>query len=63
MHPKGIALFNENLIRLFHERAKQDLVYVDATGRVVLGQGFSNFWSYGAHEEIDHNFRSPTINF
>jgi len=37
MHPKGVALFNENLIRIFHERAKQDLVYVDATGSVVLG--------------------------
>jgi len=23
--------------------------------------GFSNFWCYGAHEEIDHNLRSPTI--
>jgi len=28
-----------------------------------LGQGFSNFWCYGAHEEIDHNLRRPTINF
>jgi len=27
-----------------------------------LEQGFSNFWCYGAHEEIDHNLRSPTIN-
>jgi len=26
-------------------------------------QGFSNLWCYGAHEEIDHNLRSPTINF
>jgi len=26
-------------------------------------QGFSIFWFYGAHEEIDHNLRSPTINF
>ena len=26
-------------------------------------QGISNFWCYGAHEEIDHNLRSPTINF
>ena len=29
----------------------------------MLDQGFSNFWCYGAHEEIDHNLRSPTINF
>jgi len=28
-----------------------------------LKQGFSNFWCCGAHEEIDHNLRSPTINF
>jgi len=28
-----------------------------------LDQGCSNFWCYGAHEEIDHNLRSPTINF
>jgi len=28
----------------------------------ALGQGFSNFWCYGAHEEIDHNLRSPTRN-
>jgi len=28
-----------------------------------LHQGFSNFWCYGAHEEIDHNLRSPTKNF
>ena len=27
-----------------------------------LEQGFSKFWCYGAHEEIDHNLRSPTIN-
>jgi len=37
MHPKGVALFIENLIRNFHERAKQDLVYVEATDSVVLG--------------------------
>ena len=30
---------------------------------VPLRQGFSKFWCYGAHEEIDHNLRSPTINF
>jgi len=29
----------------------------------VLGQGFSNFWCCGAHEEIDHYLRSPTRNF
>ena len=26
-----------------------------------LRQGFSNFWCYRAHEQIDHNLRSPTI--
>jgi len=30
--------------------------------RYELVQGFSNFWCYGAHEEIDHSLRSPTIN-
>ena len=30
---------------------------------VCLVQVFSNVWGYGAHEEIDHNLRSPTINF
>ena len=29
----------------------------------TVKQGFSIFWFYGAHEEIDHNLRSPTINF
>jgi len=28
-----------------------------------IDQGFSNFWCYGGHEEIDHNLRSTTINF
>ena len=28
-----------------------------------LRPGFSNFWCYGAHEEIDHDLRSTTINF
>ena len=32
-------------------------------GLIGLCQGFSNFWCYGAHEEIDHNLRSPAINF
>jgi len=27
-----------------------------------LDQGSSNFWFYGAYEEMDHNLRSPTIN-
>ena len=27
-----------------------------------LAQRFSNFWCYGAHEEVDHYVRSPKIN-
>jgi len=37
MHPRGVALFSEDLIRISHKRAKQDIVYIDATGSVVLG--------------------------
>ena len=37
MHPRGVALFSEDLIRIFHKRAKQDIIYIDATGSVVLG--------------------------
>jgi len=37
MHPRGVALFSEDLIRIFNKRAKQDIVYIDASGSVVLG--------------------------
>jgi len=30
---------------------------------ILIEQGFSNVWCHGTHEEIDHNLRSPTINF
>ena len=30
--------------------------------KCVVEQGFSNFYCYGAHEEVDHYLRSPTIN-
>jgi len=36
--------------------------YVKAS-QICVMQEFSNFWCCGAHEEIDHNLRSPTINF
>jgi len=37
MHPRAFALFSEDLIRIFHKRAKQDIIYIDSTGSVVLG--------------------------
>jgi len=38
-------------------------VYANQVSCCAVQQGFSNFWCYGAHEEIDHNLRSPRINF
>jgi len=37
MHTRGVPLFSEDLIRIFHKRAKQDIVYIDTTGNVVVG--------------------------
>jgi len=37
MHPKGIILFSEKLVRLYHHVAKHDTVYIDATGSILLG--------------------------
>jgi len=36
-HPKGIISYSESLARLYHQVAKQDIVYIDAAGSVVLG--------------------------
>jgi len=36
MHPKGIILFSEKLVRSFHHVAKHDM-YIDATGSILLG--------------------------
>jgi len=36
MHPIRVAFFSEDLNRIFHKRAKQDIVYIDAAGSVVL---------------------------
>jgi len=33
---RWVALFSEDLIRIFHKRAKQDTVYINETGSVVL---------------------------
>jgi len=38
-------------------------MFIDHSIGIALDQGCSNFWCYGAHEEIDHNLPSPTINF
>lgn len=35
MHPKGIMLWSEKTIKIFHERCKEDIVYLDATGSIV----------------------------
>jgi len=32
MHARGVALFSKDLIRIFHKRANQDIVYIDAIG-------------------------------
>jgi len=40
------------------QQDRENLLFV-----IALHQGFSNFWCYGAHEENDHDLRSPTINF
>jgi len=37
MHPKGIILFSEKLVRIYHNVAKHDIVYIDATGSILLG--------------------------
>jgi len=38
LHPKGIILFSEKLVRLYHHVAKHDIVYIDATGSILLGE-------------------------
>ena len=42
---------------------KFQLSYLQADTSGTVNQGFSNFWCYGAREEIDHYLRSPAINF
>jgi len=49
-------VFNKGVLHLRSEEAA-------CLRTCALDQGFSNFWCYGAHEEIDHNLRSPTRNF
>lgn len=35
LQPKGIMLWSHRTIEIFHERCKEDVVYIDATGGVV----------------------------
>jgi len=35
--PRGIILFSESTVRIYHSLARADIVYVDATGSVLLG--------------------------
>jgi len=35
--PRGIILFSESTVRIYHSPARSDIVYVDATGSVLLG--------------------------
>lgn len=35
LHPKGVMLWSKNTIRLFHQRCRDDIVYIDATGSIV----------------------------
>jgi len=68
----------EALIKLLLLPSSQQILYLSGFGFSIflhvktkyrnrldftLEQGFSNIWCYGAHEEIDHNLQSPTINF
>ncbi|XP_034067934.1 uncharacterized protein LOC117543645 isoform X1 [Gymnodraco acuticeps] len=34
-HPKGVMLWSNKTIDLFHDRCREDIVYVDATGSIV----------------------------
>jgi len=36
-HPRGIILFSDSTVRIYHSLARTDIVYVNATGRVLLG--------------------------
>ncbi|XP_034079088.1 uncharacterized protein LOC117550702 [Gymnodraco acuticeps] len=35
LQPKGVMLWSKRTIRLFHDRSKEDIVYLDATGSIV----------------------------
>jgi len=35
--PRGIVLFIESTVRIYHSPARSDIIYVDATGSVLLG--------------------------
>jgi len=35
LHPKGVMLWSKKSIKIFHQRCKEDIVYLDATGSIV----------------------------
>ena len=35
--PRGIILFSESTVRIYHSLARSNIVYIDATGSVLLG--------------------------
>ncbi|CAM4566181.1 unnamed protein product [Leuciscus chuanchicus] len=35
LHPRGVMLWSQRSIRLFHQRCKTDVVYIDATGSII----------------------------
>ncbi len=35
LHPRGVMLWSQSSIRLFHQRCKTDVVYIDATGSII----------------------------
>lgn len=42
LHPRGVMLWSQDSIRLFHQRCKTDVVYIDATGSIIQkGKGRS----------------------
>ncbi|KAL1250775.1 hypothetical protein QQF64_018571 [Cirrhinus molitorella] len=42
LHPRGVMLWSQRSIRLFHQRCKTDVVYIDATGSIIQkGKGKS----------------------
>ena len=63
----GLSAYHLNDWRLFIDSSKRSLKCVllhngNQYGSIPIGQGFSKFYCYGAHEEVDHYLRSPTIN-
>ncbi|RXN13015.1 hypothetical protein ROHU_009919 [Labeo rohita] len=49
LHPKGVMLWSKKSIDIFHQRCKEDIIYLDATGSIVKKSkqpGTSPFYIY-----------------